>query len=627
MAKTNKDSLSQWVKLLDLQDWTIKQSGRWLTNHLSHATKHLPDKEEFVFRVFKDCIVTLLLIKRIPKFKDKTLSMLGCLPKSKWTTFLDNLSTSNNHSMLTTQLLQILLQELTSRGKDCQPFWTPVCLTTSDKLLLPTGTDFVGLDSNSSTIWLQRQEGKSQFLTIKTIEQVNRNFPTTFSPSFMSSLAHKWEKEAIKVVKLKTLKVRIYPTHQQKTILDDMINTSRYVYNKALQHINDGHKINFNSLRDLLVTAETKKNLPEYKEFDSAIVALKATKKLLSTKEEKEEIERQIKVIQQQRRDTMKGYASAKNMQINAFELNTPKDVRSNAIERLCDAYKTGFTNLKKGNIKHFKMQFKKKSAPKQTLELTPKNIQIVSGRIKILPETFKDECFFEVSNNSKKRLENLKIKNNVDIVRFKGCYYLHLCVATEPQECKTKETVAGVDLGIRTFATVHSNNLNTKATFITEYKHCQDLLKRLNRKLCILKEYRRVRKKSFNKIEKRKGDLVDKLHWDFVNDILKKNDVVYLGDIKSHDIVKGGRNKHLNRAFNDLKFNQLKQRLIYKAGVLGKTVVLVKEHYTTKTCSSCGVINNNVGSKEVFCCEDCHLVTGRDMNACKNIKLKGFIL
>jgi len=96
----------------------------------------------------------------------------------------------------------------------------------------------------------------------------------------------------------------------------------------------------------------------------------------------------------------------------------------------------------------------------------------------------------------------------------------------------------------------------------------------------------------------------------------------VYWGDIKSHGIVKDGKNKFLNLAFNDLKFYQLKQRLLYKAYVYGKKVFMVPEHYTTKTCSCCGTINNNVGSKEVFACGNCKMVTGRDMNASKNMML-----
>jgi putative transposase len=104
----------------------------------------------------------------------------------------------------------------------------------------------------------------------------------------------------------------------------------------------------------------------------------------------------------------------------------------------------------------------------------------------------------------------------------------------------------------------------------------------------------------------------------------LKNNDVVYLGDIKSHDIVKGGKNHKLNRDMNDLKFYQLKQRMLYKASVYQKLVYLIPEPFTTKCCSTCGTLNHCVGSKEVFTCQSCHLTTGRDMNASKNIKMKG---
>jgi transposase len=73
-----------------------------------------------------------------------------------------------------------------------------------------------------------------------------------------------------------------------------------------------------------------------------------------------------------------------------------------------------------------------------------------------------------------------------------------------------------------------------------------------------------------------------------------------------------------------NLRFFQLKQRFLYNAYETGKVVFLVPEHYTTKTCSSCGTSNNNVGNKEIFSCNNCSLCTGRDMNASKNMILNG---
>jgi len=42
-------------------------------------------------------------------------------------------------------------------------------------------------------------------------------------------------------------------------------------------------------------------------------------------------------------------------------------------------------------------------------------------------------------------------------------------------------EHVCGIDLGVRTFATVFSNNLNSNETKVIEYNHRIELLKKLN--------------------------------------------------------------------------------------------------------------------------------------------------
>jgi putative transposase len=355
---------------------------------------------------------------------------------------------------------------------------------------------------------------------------------------------------------------------------------------------------------------------------------LNQIKKTTDDKNLKKHLEERIKIIQKERRDKMKAYPSQKNALVNDFETFAPKDVRSCAVKQCCDAFSSGMSNLRNGNIKFFNMKYKKKSSKTQVLEMSSKNISIVKGRVKILPETFDKECYLHVSNNSKKRLKNLQIKNNVDIVKTNNKYYLHISIETNKKKNVCKENIAGIDLGVRTFATVHSHGVTKENTKIVEYVHRRGLLTKLNTKIHVLKKRKkRVRKKQYTKIERKKKSIVDLLHWDFINDVLEDNDVIYLGDIKSHDIVKGGKNGRLNQEMNDLKFYQLKQRLKYKASMAGKVVYLVPEHHTTKTCSCCGKINDHVGSNEVFSCEDCKLVTGRDMNASKNMKMKGMIV
>ena len=412
----------------------------------------------------------------------------------------------------------------------------------------------------------------------------------------------------------------------QKKKLDKFINTSRYVYNRTIEFIKKGHKPNFQDLRDLLVTQNTKKGLDEYKKYDEILKNLNLQKK--EAKNDNESIDQKIKEVQKLRRDEIKGFEYSKNPLIKSFELDTPKEIRACAVKRCCDAIKAGITNLKRGNIKFFDMKFKKKTEPRQCIELAPSSISIQKGEIKICPTFFKNDCILKIDKHNKRKIKDLQIKNNVDIVRSNQGYYLYICIPTDEPPKSQNNIVAGIDLGIRTFATVHSNNLVNNDTSIIEYKQRNNLLKKLNQKINLLKSLKkRIRKKYYSKYEKKKIDYVDKLHWDFINDLLSKNDIIYLGDIKSHNIVKNGRNKYLNIAFNDLKFYQLKQKLIYKAYVQGKKVFSVPENYTTKTCSCCGTINEKVGCKETFECSSCNIITGRDYNASKNIKMKGLLM
>jgi len=127
------------------------------------------------------------------------------------------------------------------------------------------------------------------------------------------------------------------------------------------------------------------------------------------------------------------------------------------------------------------------------------------------------------------------------------------------------------------------------------------------------------------NKIEKRKKNLIDEIHWKTITDIISFNDVIFYGNINSHDIVKNSNNTYLKRDINDLKFYLFKQRLIFKSLIKNKYVILVNEAFTSKTCSCCGS-RYNIGSSKTYNCSNCKSTMDRDINAAKNILIKGII-
>lgn len=624
MTTKKKNALLQLEKLLCLQGLTLKRFENWLMKHLLHATEHLPDKEELILKVFKKCVILLFMIKRSLLFKKKIISTLEYPLKSKWTIFLDRLNTSEDPNILSMYLLKISVQELTSSAKGYQPFWTPAYKSVSEKLLLPIEIGSVGLPSTLLNVWSRKQEEKLQFLTVQKQSLENRNLPTTSYPSFMSSPVGEWEADSTPKLKLKTIKLKIYPTKEQARLLDGFMNTARYVYNRTVESIKGGCTVNFQRLRDSLVTENTRKLDENYIKKDKEIQELVST----INDENRHAVLKIVKQKQKELQEEMKTFQIKKNPLVKEFELQTPKDIRANSVQSACDAYKSGITNLKEGNIKSFNLKYKKKFVSSSVIELTPKNISLKNGKMKILPTIFRDSNILKMSKRNSKKHKKLSIEHNVDLVKTNGEYYVYVVTKAEGPKfpSTTAKTVCGVDPGCRTLATVYSHN--REKTVVTEYTHRKEILIKLRNKFEKLRNSKKYcRKKQYRKIDDKKKNFIDSVHWNFINHLLKENDIIYFGDIKSHDIVKGGKNKKLNTDINDLKFFVLKQRLIYKASLIkDKKVFLLQESYTTRTCSSCGSINNNVGSSSCFMCPSCNLRTGRDWNASKNILMKGLL-
>ena len=170
------------------------------------------------------------------------------------------------------------------------------------------------------------------------------------------------------------MKIKLKINRNQKNIFDEWLHTSNFVYNKTVKCIQDGDQINFMSLRDKLVTANTKKNNTEYKTSDDNMNNIRIQKKnlvkLLTNKKitikEQQTVRDQVEILEknlQEEKDNLKEIKkvlkSSKNEGIQEWELNTPKEIRAGSVNDVCKAYKTGFTNLRLGNIKHFRLGFR----------------------------------------------------------------------------------------------------------------------------------------------------------------------------------------------------------------------------------------------------------------------------
>jgi len=435
------------------------------------------------------------------------------------------------------------------------------------------------------------------------------------------------------------------PTKQQRKIIDEWIHTSRFVYNKTVDAINKGHPPNHFNLRDKLVTKNTKKNNKDT-EYLSCIEELgsltiqkkKIEKELKACRTVNIELNNQlscliieIKEKEESKKELKKKIVAEKNEEVYDWELETPKAIRDIAVSDVCNAHTTGFANLKLGNIKHFKIHFKKKTCPDKCIGVPKSLVTNEKGVIRIAPSFFNKKggcCEFKMGKKTIKKYRDLKFDHDMRIVKQKDTYCLLVPIPQETTNPKpsTPYSYCGIDPGVRTFMTVFETNA------CIEYQHNEEALKRLNAKHAVLLNRKknnilekRVLKRTLNKIESRKSNLIDELHWKIIHDILNINDVVFYGDIKSHNISKKSNNRVLNRSFNDLKFYKFKQRLLFKATEKNKLVISVNEAFTSQTCSFCGKMYKP-GCSKVYDCTHCHKRVDRDINAAKNILMKGIL-
>ena len=108
-------------------------------------------------------------------------------------------------------------------------------------------------------------------------------------------------------------------------------------------------------------------------------------------------------------KEIKKALKSTKNEGIHEWELNTPKEIRAGSVNDVCKAYKTGYTNLKLGNMKHFRLGFKKKKNNK-CLVLPRNIIKNREGKLSIAPSFLNENLSISMGKKTIKYIETLSL-------------------------------------------------------------------------------------------------------------------------------------------------------------------------------------------------------------------------
>ena len=74
------------------------------------------------------------------------------------------------------------------------------------------------------------------------------------------------------------------------------------------------------------------------------------------------------------------------------------------------------------------------------------------------------------------------------------------------------------------------------------------------------------------------------------------------------------------------MKLFEFKERLKYKCYLNNCEYCEINEMYTSKTCSYCGCVKENLGGNKIYNCNKCHMIIDRDINGAKNILMKSIL-
>ncbi len=179
-----------------------------------------------------------------------------------------------------------------------------------------------------------------------------------------------------------------------------------------------------------------------------------------------------------------------------------------------------------------------------------------------------------------------------------------------------------GIDLGLKALITTSDGVQVDPPKLLRE---SEKKLKRAQRNLSRKKKGSGKREsakkrvaKVHRKIQRQRDDFIHKIS----SSLVENHDLIVFEDLNIAGMVK---NHHLAKSIMDAAWTELVQFTAYRAESAGKVVVLVNPRGTSKTCSRCDWVKENLKlSDRMFRCDRCGLEIDRDLNAAINIRNRG---
>lgn len=296
---------------------------------------------------------------------------------------------------------------------------------------------------------------------------------------------------------------------------------------------------------------------------------------------------------------------------------NIPKHYIDYAIKHCCSMYKSAKTNLKKKNIKSFEIKDLDYKRRRQTMVIEKESFSSKTNGFAV------SILGLMKSNISFKNVVEANCILQYDMIKKE--YYL-LCPTTRILKIKKKkDSKCGIDIGVRTFLTIYSENQVVEVgkeilPRIDKHLKKEDKLQELRSKNII--RYTEFKRK-YDKVQDKLTNLIDELHKKTINLLGKTFEIINIGKVSISSMIsniKGNLHDITKRRLCALKHYMFRTRLVEASKKWGITVNEVSEYKTSITCHNCLNEKKDLGSKKTYSCNNCGIVIDRDVNAGINI-------
>ena len=180
---------------------------------------------------------------------------LGLVPETNDLTLIDKLPPSATYTPEQKSSAK-LESDSTSKEKNLQPYWRESCLEISQELLSHTKIDWQDLVSTNIDGSVSNLTAQSWFSTRKTYLNSQKWLKTSELYS-TASVVDYMDSENIK---LRSKKIKIYPSSELKKDWNKWLAACRYCFNQAIAYQKENGSIGKRKLRDIIMQSE----LPEW---------------------------------------------------------------------------------------------------------------------------------------------------------------------------------------------------------------------------------------------------------------------------------------------------------------------------------------------------------------------------